>query len=177
MTIDQLIASKKAELYALPFYQHLLSGNVTPKQYYHYLLENRFIHDYIDHKSTFKNFEDLKRELRLEVDKMEMGVEVFPYSPDFRGSGIGEEYAILNMFKGTEQANAHAYAHYLEILDSSDSLKDKVPGKGRIFTFNKPISIYTDYLNQNKPTEEWVGEIEKAYDIRIEIVDYLNTLL
>ena len=177
MTIDQLIASKKAELYALPFYQHLLSGNVTPIQYYHYLLESRFIHDYIDHKSVHKDFQDLKRELRLEVDKMEMGVEIFPYSPDFRGSGIGEEYAMLNMFRGTERANVHAYAHYLEILESSTILKSKVPGKGRIFTFNNPISTYTDYLNENKPSEEWVDEVGRAYDVRIEIVDYLNTLL
>lgn len=177
MTIEQMIASKKAELYALPFYQHLISGNATPTQYYHYLLENKFIHDYIDHKSVHKNFEDLKRDFCLEVDKMEMGIEVFPYSPDFRGSGIGEEYAILNMFKGTERANVHAYAHYLEILESSTILKSKVPGKGRIFTFNNPISVYTNYLNQNKPTEEWIGEIEKAYDVRIEIVEYLNSFL
>lgn len=177
MTIEQMIASKKAELYALPFYQHLINGNATPTQYYHYLLENKFIHDYIDHKSVHKDFEDLKRDLCLEVDKMQMGIEIFPYSPDFRGSGIGEEYAIQNMHQGIDRANVHAYAHYLEILDSSDSLKGKVPGKGRIFTFNKPISIYTDYLNQNKPTEEWVEEIGKAYDVRIGIVNYLKTFL
>lgn len=177
MTIEQLIASKKAQLYALPFYQHLISGNATAAQYYHYLLETKFIHDYIDHKSIHKDFEDLYRGLRIEVDKIELAVEIYPYSPDFRGSGIGEEYAILNMFQGVDIANAHAYAHYLEILDSSSIIKPKVPGAGRLYTFENSISIYRDFLNENKPTEEWIGEVEKAYDVRIEIVDYLNYLL
>jgi len=175
MTVDQLIASKKAELYALPFYQHLISGNITPKQYYDYLLEIRFIHDYIDHKPIFKDFEDLNRHLRMEVDKIEMGVEVFPYSPDFRCSGIGEEYAIQNMHRGIDKANAHAYIHFMEILDSAEIIKDKVPGKGRLYQFSKPISFYKEYLNQYKPTDEWLGEVEKAYGVIIDIINYLNT--
>ena len=40
MTVDQLIATKKAELYSLPFYQRLLSGSITPIQYFHYLTED-----------------------------------------------------------------------------------------------------------------------------------------
>lgn len=177
MTVDQLIASKKAELYSLPFYQQLLSGSITPIQYFHYLTEIKFIHDYIDHKSDCKDFEDLNRSLRLEVDKMECGIEVFPYQTDFKGSGIGEEYAILNMFQGKDRANVHAYVHYMEILDSSALIIDKIPGKGRLYTFSKPISDYQNYLSSYKPTIEWIDEVEKAYDVRIEIVDYLKKFL
>jgi len=177
MTVDQLIASKKAELYALPFYKQMISGNITTIQYYHYLAEMRFIHDYIDHKSEYKNFEDLDRQLRFEVDKMEIALEAFPYNVEFRGSGFGEEYAIFNMFQGKERANVHAYIHYMEILDSAEILKDKVRGKGRLYTFLKPISVYKDYLNQHKPNEDWLEEIEKAYEIRIKITDFLKILL
>ncbi len=167
MTLEQAIQEKKAELYALPIYQQMVSGQISQSLYLKYLREIKFIHDYIDHKSDFKDFLDMNRELSLHVDVLELVNELYPI--EILVSGLGEDYAIFNMFQEKEKANAHAYIHYREYLESADILKNKVPGKGRLYTFNDK-QVLLQHLEENKPSDEWIEECEKAYNIRINIL-------
>lgn len=171
MTVDTIISQKKAELRALPFYQRMITGDVTPVMYLRYLREMKYIHDYIDHKSVYKDYVDMYREMSIHVDILELVHDVYPV--EIQTLGIGEDYAIFNMFKELERANAHAYVHYMEYLETADSLKGVVPGKGRIYTFEDKSDLI-QYLNQNKPTDDWAEECGNAYDIRINILKELE---
>jgi hypothetical protein len=171
MTLEQVIQQKKAELYALPIHQKMVSGEVDTLLYLRYIREMKFIHDYIDHKSDFKDFLDMKREMSIHVDILELVNDLYP--AEINPIGLGEDYAIFNMFQSKERANAHAYIHYREYLESSDNLKNKIPGKGRLYTFNDK-QILLQHLEENKPSDEWIEECEKAYDIRIFILKELQ---
>lgn len=176
MTIEQAIQQKKAELHALPFYQKMVNGELTKKQYLQYLTEIKFIHDYIDHKSTIKDFMDIIRWLRIEVDKLELAHEIYPEQIDNLGNGIGENYAIFNMLQGVDRANAHAYVHYKEMLEECDNLKSSIPGKGRLYVYEDKAACLS-FLEANKPSEDWIDECLKAYQIRIDICKDLENIL
>lgn len=174
MTLEEAILQKKEELHALPFHQKMVSGEISSELYLRYLREVKFIHDYIDHKSEYKDFMDLKREMSLHVDILELVHDLYPFEIPILG--IGEDYAITNVFQGLDRANAHGYVHYMEYLENADLLKGVVPGKGRLYTFgNKQACI--EHLENNKPGDEWVEECIKAYNVRIKILTELGKLL
>jgi hypothetical protein len=174
MIIQQVIQQKSDELHSLAAYQQILSGEINPIIYLKYLRELKFIHDYIDHKSDYKDFMDMRREMQLHVDILELVHDLYP--AEISPMGIGEDYAIFNMFQSKEKANAHAYIHYKEYLENAEQLKDMVPGKGRLYTFeNKNLLI--QHLEENKPSETFADECAKAYNVRIDILKELSKLL
>lgn len=174
MSLEQIILEKRAELHALPVHQQMVNGQISKELYLRYLREIKFIHDYIDHKCEYREFMDLNREMSLHVDVLEIVNDIYP--AEVQISAIGEDYAIMNMFQPLEKAKAHGYIHYREYLETSDLLKGVVPGKGRLYTFlDKEACI--QYLENNKPGEEWIDECVKAYDVRINILKNLEKFL
>lgn len=174
MSLEQTILQKKTELRALPFYQKMISGEISADLYLRYLREIKYIHDYIDHKSEYKDYMDIRREMHLHVDILELMNDLYPF--EVKILGIGEDYALLNVFQELSRAKAHGYVHYMEYLETADSLKGVVPGKGRLYTFQDKEACI-QYLQNNKPGEEWVDECVKAYNVRINILTELGKLL
>ncbi len=174
MSLEQAILEKKTELHALPFYQKMVAGELSDILYLKYLREIKYIHDYIDHKSDYKDFMDLRREMALHVDILELVHDLYPAEIEILG--IGEDYAIMNMFQSLEQANAHGYVHYLEYLENADILKQAVPGKGRLYSFEN-VQTCIGYLQNNKPADNLTAECIKAYEVRISILKELGKLL
>ena len=174
MTLEQTILAKRAELHAHPIHQQMVNGQISKEMYLRYLREIKFIHDYIDHKAEQKDFMDINREISLHVDILELVNDLYPL--EVITSNIGEDYAIMNMFQPLDKAKAHGYVHYREYLETSDMLKGVVPGKGRIYTFQDKVACL-QYLENNKPGDEWIDECIKAYDIRINILKELEKVL
>jgi len=177
---------KLDEVKAHPFYQKILSGDITDKRYALYLWEQRgryeAIEDWLKGLNVIDDMPALLRYNKVRDDFEELwkgmlGNKYMP-QPSFsttetqkRLKEIVEDEIADNM-----QALAHVYAMHGDLLELSKVIDlNKLPGSNTMFQWGEDIDKLIEQLD-SKLTDEMAEEVIYAYDLKIRMFNYLMAI-
>jgi heme oxygenase len=169
MGLKEATAEKHKLAERMPFNGRMFRGELSKKEYLHYLNQQASIFQIIElngvpHKSLLrlKNvFEDIQ----------ELAKEVKDTLPILKSM---ERYGVYLQKLTYEQILPHIYLHYLALMFGGQMMKSKVPGSGRMYDFDDMMEAAGSIRAVQK--DEWADEVNKAFDFMIEIFDELERL-
>jgi heme oxygenase len=167
MGLKEATAEKHKIAERMPFNVKMFRGELSKKEYLHYLHQQASIFQIIEmigipHKSLArlrKVFEDIE----------ELMVDVKDDLPILKSM---EVYGIYLQKLNRDEILPHVYLHYLALMFGGQMMKSKVPGSGRMYDFDDMMEAAGSIRAVQK--DEWADEVNNAFDFMIEIFDELE---
>lgn len=180
--LRSLTANKLQEVESHPFYQKLLSGQITDERYAIYLWEQlgRYdaIEDWLEPLGIFSGMEALKRYEHVrddfeEIWKGMLGKKTMP-QPSRSTTDMQKriKHLVEDDINDTMQALAHAYAMHGDLLELSTRIDlNKLPGANKMFQFSESVDSLRAKLDA-KLTDAMAEEVNYSYDLKIRMFNF-----
>lgn len=178
-----LTAEKLKQVKNHPFYQKLLTGNITEERYAFYLWDQSYrygaIEDWLADTTVFQGMEALKtydsvRDDFRELWQTKMGKNHMP-QPSRSATDMAKRLKEIREddIEDTMQGLAHVWAMHGDLLELSKSLDlSKLPGSNTMFQWTESVESLQSKL-EAKMSDAYVPEINNAYDLKLRMFDYL----
>lgn len=180
--LPTLTADKQREIENHPFFTLLLSGNIPTDLYALYLWEQRgryeAIEDWLEDQGVFDDMPALKRyeKVRDDFEELWKGVLGKKFMPQPSMSTTDMQKRLKEIveddIEDTMQAMAHVFAMHGDLLNLSTRITGKVPGAGRMFTFDESFDSLRSKIDA-KCTDAMADEAIKSMDLKLELFDHL----
>jgi heme oxygenase len=170
MGLKETTHDKHKQAERMPFNVRMFRGQLSEKEYGHYLLQQRDIFsvlevDKLPHPS-------LNRIERIQDDIVEINSKVELIDlPQLESTQRYVEY--LNGLDHDDTL-AHIYLHYLALMFGGQMMKEKVPSQGKMYDFDDMMGAAGAI--RELQIDEWSEEVNKGFDFMIEIFDELERL-
>lgn len=163
MTLREATMIKHKIAEQMPFNVAMINGDLSKQQYVDYLQSQ------YDIFSTIENLCSLP-DTMLRTDKILEDILELDNTPFFTSYKKTENYC--NYLKeSTTDIWPHVYLNYLAIAFGGQMIKSKIPGSGKMYSFEN-IQDTIKYIRSIQK-DEWADEVNKAYDYLIEIFEEL----
>jgi heme oxygenase len=170
MSLKELTSEKHKEAERMPFNVRMINGELSKREYLHYLIQQASIFQIIEqkgvpHKSLLRLtrvFEDIEELLP------DVGSDVLPVlkSMETYGKYLQKlEYGDLL---------PHIYLHYLALMYGGQMIKSKVFGSGRMYDFDDMKSAA--HSIRDLIVDAWVDEVNTGFQFMIDIFDELERI-
>jgi heme oxygenase len=169
MGLKEATAEKHKLAERMPFNGRMFRGELSKKEYLHYLNQQASIFQIIELKGV--PHKSLLRLKNVFEDIQELAKEVTDTLPVLKSM---EKYGVYLQKLTYEQILPHIYLHYFAIMFGGQIMKTKVPGSGRMYDFDDMMEAAGTIRAVQK--DEWADEVNKAFDFMIEIFDELERL-
>jgi hypothetical protein len=169
MGLKEATAEKHKLAERMPFNGRMFRGELSKKEYLHYLNQQASIFQIIELKGV--PHKSLLRLKNVFEDIQELAKEVKDTLPILKSM---ERYGVYLQKLTYEQILPHIYLHYLALMFGGQMMKSKVPGSGRMYDFDDMMEAAGIIRAVQK--DEWADEVNKAFDFMIEIFDELERL-
>ena len=169
MGLKEATAEKHKLAERMPFNGRMFRGELSKKEYLHYLNQQASIFQIIELKGV--PHKSLLRLKNVFEDIQELAKEVTDTLPVLKSM---EKYGVYLQKLTYEQILPHIYLHYFAIMFGGQIMKTKVPGSGRMYDFDDMMEAAGSIRAVQK--DEWADEVNKAFDFMIEIFDELERL-
>ena len=167
--MQQNVLDKKLEMEQTIFFQRMQNGELTKRDYLHYLKNlERVLSIFESRPNWFGTNQNISRRKNITVDILELESEII--EPIHITNAI-EEYQFEIRRLSDDKLYEHLYINYQNLIDYQ-SLKQSVPNTGRIFDFEN-INDCQSFLNSLKK-DDWGDESIKAFDYLIKMFKELQ---
>ena len=167
--MQQEVLDKKSEMEQTIFFQRMQNGELTKRDYLHYLKNlERVLSVFESRPNWFGINQDIIRRKRITVDILELASEV---TDPIHVTNAIQEYQFEIMKLSDDKLYEHLYIHYQNIIDYKN-FKENVPGAGRLYDFDN-ITQSQSFLN-SLVKESWGDESLKAFDYLIKMFKELQ---
>ena len=170
MGLKEATHDKHKQAERMPFNVRMFRGQLTEKEYGHYLLQQKEIFsalevDKLPHPSLnrVEPVEEDIQEIQNKVDLSDL--------PSLESTTRYVEY--LSSLDHDDTLS-HIYLHYLAIMFGGQMMKEKVPSQGKMYDFDDMMGAAGAI--RELQIDEWADEVNKGFDFMIEIFDELERL-
>lgn len=159
--MQQNVLDKKLEMEQTIFFQRMQNGELTKRDYLHYLKNlERLLSPFESRPNWFGSTQELERRKKMTVDILELESEIIE---NIHITNAVEEYFMYVRQLSDDKLREHFYFQYKNLLDNTN-LKQPVPNTGRVFDFENREKCES-FLNEMFQ-ETWGDEI-------LILIDYL----
>jgi heme oxygenase len=170
MGLRELTAELHSKAEKMEFNQRMLRGELTKKEYLHYLIQQACIFQCIEEHKSADISPDLARLTKVFDDIMELQKEIPLSFPQIKAAN---EYGLYLESLKTKELYPHIYLNYMALMFGGQIMKSKVPGKGRMYDFDNVPELVAMIRGIQK--DEWADEVNKGFQYIINILDELQT--
>jgi heme oxygenase len=170
MGLRELTSELHSKAEKMEFNQRMLRGELTKKEYLHYLIQQACIFQCIEEHKAADISPDLARLTKVFDDIMELQKEIPLSFPQIKAAN---EYGSYLESLKTKQLYPHIYLNYMALMFGGQIMKSKVPGKGRMYDFDNVPELVAMIRGIQK--DEWADEVNKGFQYIINILDELQT--
>lgn len=164
--LKEAIAERHSKAEKMPFNQRMFKGELSASEYANYLKTQWDIFNTIESQFTLPH-PGFERSQAIKSDLEELGIE--PKQVEAAGTYV----AFLKRLS-QEDANAHIYLNYLALLFGGQMMKTKVPGSGKMYSFEQVPELIASVRAIQK--DSWAGQANLGLDFIIDIFRDLETL-
>jgi heme oxygenase len=154
----------------MEFNQRMLRGELSKKEYQHYLIQQASIFQCIEEHKLADIGPDMARLTKIFDDIMELSKDISESLPTIEAT---TKYGIYLEGLKTKDLYPHIYLNYMALMFGGRIIKSKVPGKGRMYDFDNVPELVTRIRSVQK--DEWADEVNKGFNYIINILDELQT--
>lgn len=169
MSIQQDIIDKKLEMQETVFFQRMLNGQLTKRDYLHFLKNlERLLVLFESRENWFGDTTELIRRKKLTVDILELESEIIDH---IHITNAVEQYFMHVRKLSDDKLKEHFYFHYKNLIDNQN-LKQPVPNTGRVFDFDniEKCELFLSTLVK----EDWGDETLIVLDFLIKMFKELQ---
>jgi heme oxygenase len=169
MSLKELTADKHKQAERMPFNVRMFKGELSKKEYVHYLIQQASIFHIIEQKGVpHKSLLRLKRVFE-DIE------ELLPDVKDVLSTlEVTEGYEKYLQSLSDDDLLPHIYLHYLALMYGGQMMKSKTPGSGRMYEFDDMTEAAISI--RNLQTDDWADEVNKGFDFMIDIFDELERI-
>jgi heme oxygenase len=169
MSLKELTADKHKQAERMPFNVRMFKGELSKKEYLHYLIQQASIFQIIEQKGVpHKSLLRLKRVFE-DIE------ELLPDVKDVLSTlEVTEGYEKYLQSLSDDDLLPHIYLHYLALMYGGQMMKSKTPGSGRMYEFDDMTEAAISI--RNLQTDDWADEVNKGFDFMIDIFDELERI-
>lgn len=169
MLLRELTSKKHKQAETMSFNLRMLRGEISKKEYLHYLHQQASIFQILEQKGV--PHPSLLRLQKIFRDIEELMGDFPEGLPSLKST---EKYCIYLQKLNDEEILPHIYLHYLALIYGGQIFKPKVYGKGRMYEFDniEDAAQSIRVLQSN----DWADEVNKAFDFMIDIYDELDRI-
>jgi len=164
--LKEAIAEKHALAEKMPFNQKMFKGELSPAQYANFLKTQWDIFNTLETNFSLPH-QGFERSNAIQSDLDELGIA--PQSVS-----AAENYTVFLKRLSQEDANAHIYLNYMALLFGGQLMKTKVPGLGKMYSFEQVPELVASIRHIQK--DSWAGQANLGFDFIIEIFKELDNL-
>jgi heme oxygenase len=169
MSLKELTADKHKQAERMPFNVRMFKGELSKKEYLHYLIQQASIFQIIEQKGV--PHKSLLRLKRVFEDIEELLPDVKDVLPTLVAM---EKYGVYLQKLEYENLLPHIYLHYLALMYGGQMMKSKTPGSGRMYEFDDMKSAAM--VIRELIVDDWADEVNKGFDFMIDIFDELERI-
>jgi heme oxygenase len=169
LPLKEAIQEKHTQAERMPFNARMFRGELSKKEYLHYLHQQASIFQCIEEHNIPQMHPDLKRLERVFADIQELQKEVSDVLPSLEST---KKYGLYLESLNDDKILAHIYLNYLALMFGGAMMKSKVPGSGRMYEFENQKEVIGSV--RAFQTDEMGDEANKALDYNIAILDELQ---
>ena len=170
MALRELTAELHSKAEKMEFNQRMLRGELSKKEYQHYLIQQASIFQCIEEHKSADIGPDMARLTKVFDDIMELSKDVPDSLPTIEAT---TKYGAYLEGLKTKDLYPHIYLNYMALMFGGQIMKPKVHGKGRIYDFDNVPELVTMIRGIQK--DEWADEVNKGFQYIINILDELQT--
>ena len=175
--LKEAVSVKHQEAEQHPFNKHLMSGNISKKEYRVYLCQQLVIFSAIERRFPLphKSLERLTNIFRdlSELDKMIIK-EHMPGKSMNDLTKSTRTYVDYLYRLNQKQLLPHIYLNYLALVFGGQMMKDKVPGSGKMYEFDNMTDIIMSIRSIQQ--DDWQYEVNKGFTYIIGMFNELQTI-
>jgi heme oxygenase len=159
---------KQAE--RMPFNGRMFKGELSEKEYVHYLLQQLEIFESIETNELPHSSLNRVDSVQRDIDELLQKVSIVDL-PRLKST---TEYTNYLSKLSYEHILPHIYLNYLALMFGGQMMKEKVPSKGKMYDFDNMREAAQSVRELQK--DEWADEVNKGFDFMIEIFDELERI-
>jgi len=174
MSLKEATQLKHKEAERMPFNVRMFKGELSEKEYLHYLNAQNVIFSSLE--SNELPHPSLNRLDYLKKDIDELVVKLID-DPSFVNLGLLESvksYGDYLVQLTKEEQLPHVYLNYLALMFGGQMMKEKVPSTGHLYDFENMREAAQSIRDVQK--DEWADEVNKGFDFMIKIFDELERI-
>jgi heme oxygenase len=169
MALKELTSELHSKAEKMEFNQRMVRGELSKKEYKHYLIQQAFIFQSIE-EHKLADVGGMGRLEKIFDDIVELDKDTPDSLPIIEASiKYGTYLKGLDM----EDLYPHIYLNYMALMFGGQIMKSKVPGKGRMYEFDNVPELIGRI--RSVQTDEWADEVNKGFQYIIDILDELQT--
>jgi len=145
MSLKDLTADLHREAETQPFVKELFSGNIDPKLYATYLLNQHAMYEILEvcamPHGMLNGLPDIRRAPSIYSDFLELWPD--DDRPELLSSTKAYTDYILSIKDDPKKLLAHIYVRHMGDLSGGQMIAKKVPGEGKFYKFEDPTALRT----------------------------------
>lgn len=151
-----------------PFAKLLLSGNITPQQYYVYLFNQFHMYQALESKLDLSGIEDIARHNKIRDDIHELE-SLFDIKPKTLFKSTVDYIRYINSIHDQQRLLAHLYVRHFGDMYGGQIIKKRIPGSGSMYDFDN-----VEFLKQTvreKLTDDMAEEAKVCFNYAIRLFE------
>mgnify|MGYP000147026298 CR=1 FL=1 len=159
------------------FAKKLVSGKVTKAEYSCYLYNMRTVYSWIETSAVrlraLEGIEGIRRTKAITSDH-----KIIELNSDYHLKSTLEYTDYLASINRTDTILAHVYVRHMGDLSGGQMIKDKVPGSGKMYTFEAMTHSVDEMkaLIRKRTKDSMADEANKSFEFSTKIFEELNDL-
>lgn len=174
MGLKEATHDKHKQAERMPFNVRMFKGELSKKEYLHYLWCQDAIFSILEKDSL--PHPSLNRLDNIKEDIDELVADLID-SPDQVDVELIESVISYCSYLGEldyDDLLPHIYLHYLALMFGGQMMKEKVPSKGRMYDFDNMREAAQSI--REIQLDEWADEVNKGFEYMIDIFDELESI-